>query len=160
MQQQAEVLQISMVQEEITIIEFQTLDGPDYQIRINENTKRKFGQVKLLNNEERFVKIDDEAQKFKTTVYKNLQKFIDAHSSDDDNQNHEKLPQLSNKLQDIIEERDYLIFKSLKRKDLFDLACLAEFLVYKILADLVMKIILFHLAGKNKVEIDEWLNKE
>ncbi|CAD8140288.1 unnamed protein product [Paramecium octaurelia] len=151
--------QISMIQDEITILEFQTLDGPNYCIKINENTKKQFGQVKYLNNEERFVKVD-QAQKFKTTVYDNLQKYIEAHQSDQDSQIQQQLPQLSNKLQDIIEERDYQLFKSLKRQELFDLACLAEFLVYENLAELIMRIILFHLAEKTKKEIDKWIKEE
>lgn len=48
---------------------------------------------------------------------------------------------------DIIGERDFKIIESLKRQDLIELTRFAEFLMFEDLVDLLMTVILFHLAG-------------
>ncbi|CAD8146026.1 unnamed protein product [Paramecium pentaurelia] len=142
------------------ILKFITEDGIETLIRINDNIRNRLGSINNIGNENLIFEMTAITQ-YKKSVYENLQKYIDAHKSDTQKENtSKKLPLFSNRLQDMIEERDYNIVKSLGKKDLFDLTHLAEFLSYQDLVDLLLKVITFHLAGKNNYKIEEWLELE
>ncbi|CAD8046800.1 unnamed protein product [Paramecium primaurelia] len=142
------------------ILKFITEDGIETLIRINDNIRNRLGSINNIGNENVIFEMTTIPQ-YKKSVYDNLQKYIDAHKSDTQKENTStKLLLFSNKLQDMIEERDYNIVKLLGKKDLIDLTHLAEFLSYQDLVDLLLKVITFHLAGKNNYKIEEWLELE
>ncbi|CAD8054245.1 unnamed protein product [Paramecium sonneborni] len=153
-------------QEQIYILKFQNSNNTEEEIIINERIMKQLEPVK---NAVQNQGIDEKIfyfhpnQQFNPDIYKILQEYIDIHKNDEIIQNQQQQEQVfcfSKKLENIISERDYTLMHTLKRQQLQDLACLAEYLMYNALVDLIMKIILFYLAGKNQEQITRWLQSD